>query len=251
MRPSRRRGDNRRMDSTALRLSFVVPAHNEAPRLPATLDALHAAARGCGVAYEIVVVDDASTDGTGAVAQAHGARVLRVEHRQIAATRNAGAHAATGGTLIFVDADTCVPAATLGGALEALARGAAGGGAMVRLQGPLRPHQRAIAAAGVAAVRALRIAAGCFVFCTREAFDATGGFDERWYAGEDVAMSRALAKVGRFVLLREPVWTSARKLHTFGPGEHLALMLRVALGGRRVLRTRRHLALWYERRERD
>ena len=94
-----------------------------------------------------------------------------------------------------------------------------------------------------------RIAPGCFIFCTRAAFEATGGFDERWYAGEDVAMSRALAKAGRFVLLREPVHTSARKLQTFSPGEHLVLMLRVALRGRRVLRSRDHLALWYERRE--
>src|SRR5690242_3953856 len=87
-----------------LRLSFVVPAHDEAPRLPATLASLHAAARACGVDYEIVVVDDASTDATAEVAAANGARVLRVEHRHIAATRNAGAAAATGARLVFVDA---------------------------------------------------------------------------------------------------------------------------------------------------
>lgn len=230
-------------------LSFVIPAHDEAPRLPATLQALHAAARECGLAYEIVVVDDASRDGTGAVAAAHGAHVLRVEHRQIAATRNAGAAAARGARLVFVDADTRVPATTLAAALAALDAGAAGGGARVAFDGRLPWHQRAAVAAGVALVRLLRIAAGCFVFCTREAFTATGGFDERWYAGEDVAMSRALAKVGRFVLLREPVYTSARKLDTFTPGEHLALMLRVAVRGRGVLRSREHLALWYERRE--
>lgn len=230
-------------------LSFVVPAHDEAPRLPATLASLHAAARDCGVAYEIVVVDDASSDGTGDVAAAHGARTVRVEHRQIAATRNAGAAAACGSRLVFVDADTRVPSATLAAALAALEAGAAGGGARVAFDGTLRWHQRAAVAAGVALVRALRIAAGCFVFCTREAFDATGGFDERWYAGEDVAMSRALARAGRFVLLREAVWTSPRKLDTFTPAEHLALMVRVALRGRGVLRSREHLALWYERRE--
>jgi cellulose synthase/poly-beta-1,6-N-acetylglucosamine synthase-like glycosyltransferase len=232
-------------------LSFVVPAHDEAPRLPATLDALHAAAQACAIPYEIVVVDDDSTDGTGEVARLHGARVVRVAHRQIAATRNAGAAAAGGDVLVFVDADTCVPAGTLAAALEALATGACGGGAQVRFDARLPLHQRAAVAAGLGLVRVARIAAGCFVFCTRRAFEATGGFDERWYAGEDVAMSRALAKAGRFVLLREPVWTSARKLDTFSPGEHLALMLRVALRGRGVLRSREHLALWYERRERD
>lgn len=231
-------------------LSFVIPAHDEAPRLPATLAALHAAARACGVEYEIVVVDDASGDGTGEVAAAHGARVLRVEHRHIAATRNAGARVARGELLVFVDADTRVPAATLAAALEALRAGAAGG-AHVALDDPLRWYERAAATLGIAIVRVARIAAGCFVFCTRAAFEAAGGFDERWYAGEDVAISRALARVGPFVLLREPVYTSARKLHTFTLAEHVWLMLRVAVQGRRVLRSREHLGLWYERREKD
>ena len=232
-------------------LSFVVPAHNEATRLPATLDALHAAAGACAVEYEIVVVDDASTDGTADVARLHGARVVAVSHRQIAATRNAGAAAANGDVLVFVDADTRVPGATLAAALAALRDGAVGGGAQVRFDARLPLHQRLAVAAGVGLVMLARIAAGCFIFCTRMAFDATGGFDERWYAGEDVAMSRALAKAGRFVLLREPVWTSARKLDTFSPAEHLALMLRVVLRGRGVLQSREHLALWYERREKD
>ncbi|GAB6195380.1 glycosyltransferase [Lysobacter xanthus] len=230
-------------------LSFVIPAHDEAPRLPATVATLHKAARACGVDYEVVVVDDASTDGTGDVAAALRARVVRVEHRHIAATRNAGARSAVGDVLVFVDADTRVPAATLAAALAALRDGAAGGGARVRFEGRLRWRDRPAVALGLGLVRIARIAPGCFVFCTRGAFDATGGFDERWYAGEDVAMSRALAKAGRFVLLREHVLTSARKLDTFSPAEHLALMLRVALRGRRVLRSREHLALWYERRE--
>lgn len=232
-------------------LSFVIPAHDEAPRLPATIDALHATAATLGIAYEIVVVDDASRDGTGEVAARHGARVLRVEHRHIAATRNAGAKVATGEVLVFVDADTRVPAGTLAAALSALRGGAIGGGARVAFEGPLRWHQRLAVTAGVLAVRVARIAPGCFIFCTRAAYTATGGFDERWYAGEDVAMSRALARVGRFVLLRERVWSSPRKLDQFSAAEHLALVLRVVLRGRGVLRSREHLALWYERRERD
>lgn len=230
-------------------LGIVVPAHNEAQVLAATLLALHSAARGCGVEYEIVVVDDASTDTTAEIATAHGARVVPVAFRHIAATRNAGARAVDGDWLLFVDADTIVPQETLAAALGALDAGASGGGAQVRFAGRLRWHERVAIAGGLALIRLGRIAPGCFVFCTRVAFESTGGFDERWFAGEDVAMSRALARVGRFVLLRPPVWTSARKLDTFTAGEHLALMLRVALRGRGVLRSREHLALWYERRK--
>lgn len=63
-----------------------------------------------GAKYEIIVVDDASTDATGAIATEEGARVTRVAYRQISATRNAGAKVARGEILFFVDADTIVNA---------------------------------------------------------------------------------------------------------------------------------------------
>ena len=228
-------------------LSLIVPAHDEAARLPATLQALHAATSatvGTG-GYEIVVVDDASSDGTGEVASAAGARVLRVEYRHIAATRNAGARDARGDTLVFVDADTLVDAALLRAALVALEAGAVGGGATVALRGPLAWHVRAGLAASNWLLRRMRAAAGCFVFCRRDAFEAVGGFDERWYAAEDIALSRALATQGRFVVLRERVSTSARKLRSHPLREHLWLLLRFAVRGRRLLRSRDALGLWY------
>ena len=229
-------------------LSLIVPAHDEAARLPATLQALHAAAAatvGTG-GFEIVVVDDASSDGTGDIARAAGARVLRVEYRHIAATRNAGAREARGDTLVFVDADTQVDAALLRAALVALEAGAVGGGATVALRGPLAWHVRAGLAASNWLLRRMRAAAGCFVFCRRDAFEAVDGFDERWFAGEDVALSRALAARGRFVVLRECVSTSARKLRSHPLREHLWLLLRFAVRGRGLLRSRDALGLWYD-----
>jgi glycosyltransferase involved in cell wall biosynthesis len=109
-------------------ISFVVPAHNEQSCLGRTLDAIHASARVVGEPYEIIVVDDASTDKTATVAREHGAHVIPVNHRQIAATRNAGARAATGDRLIFVDADTTINSRVVSAALRALHKGAAGGG---------------------------------------------------------------------------------------------------------------------------
>ena len=85
-------------------ISFIVPAYNEERLLGATLDALHAAGRAAGEPYELIVVDDASTDRTALIAQGHGALLVRVAHRQIAATRNAGARRANGDLFIFVDA---------------------------------------------------------------------------------------------------------------------------------------------------
>ncbi len=229
-------------------ISFIVPAHDEARLIGATLDALRAAAGGLQQPYEIIVVDDASSDGTGDIALARGAQVLTVTHRHIAATRNAGARAAQGDVLVFIDADTLVNAGVVTAALAAIRSGAGGGGAAVRLQGQVAWHVRMAMTFFILAFRLTRIAPGCFVFCTRTAFEAVGGFDERYYAGEDVAISRALARDGRFVILREAVFTSDRKLRTFSVAEHLRLVLRVAWHGRKTLRSRDALSLWYGRR---
>src|SRR6202171_3539868 len=110
-------------------ISFVVPAYNEERYLGAALESIHSAAHAIGEPYEIVVANDASTDGTAALAQAAGARVVNVEHRQISRTRNSGAKAATGDPLIFVDADTRVNEAVVRAALAAMDAGAIGGGA--------------------------------------------------------------------------------------------------------------------------
>lgn len=229
-------------------ISFIVPAHNEARLIAATLCALQEAARRVGQPFEIIVVDDASDDATADIARACGATVLAVAHRHIAATRNAGAALARGQRLVFVDADTRVDEVVLGAAAQAMDEGAAGGGVAVKLEGNV-PLQAQLAARLFAWIfRVTRIAPGCFLFCTRAAFDAVGGFDQTYFAGEDVAMSRALARHGRFVILRESVHTSARKLDTFTAWEHLRLALRFLWQRRRMLTSREHLDLWYGKR---
>ncbi|WP_159016714.1 glycosyltransferase [Cognatiluteimonas profundi] len=232
-------------------ISFIVPAHNEERELGQSLTSLHAAARELALHYELLVVDDASGDRTPAIAVEHGARVVAVECRHIAATRNAGARQSNGNLLVFVDADTHVHADLLGAAIAAVDAGAIGGGAGVRLRGCRSLPQRAAMLLLGWMFRATGIAPGCFIFCTRGAFTATGGFDERYFAGEDVAFSRALARHGHFVILRAQALTSARKLRTFSIAEHLRLVLRFGLRGRAVLRSREHLQLWYAERRDD
>jgi GT2 family glycosyltransferase len=101
-------------------ISVVVPVRNDPEHLRACLESL-AATRGAED-HEVIVVDDASTDGSAGVAASLGARVLRLERRAgPAAARNLGAEAARGEHLFFVDADVCVHPETLGQVVSAFA----------------------------------------------------------------------------------------------------------------------------------
>jgi glycosyltransferase involved in cell wall biosynthesis len=232
-------------------ISFVIPAYNEELFLGCTLRALNAAGQGLGEPFEVVVADDASTDRTAAVAREYGARVVSVNHRQIAATRNSGAREATGELLIFVDADTVVTAAAVRGAVKALRAGAVGGGCAVRFDDRLPLYARLLAAPTRSLYHALGLAAGCFLFCTRDAFAATGGFDERLFGSEELTMSRALHRQGRFVVLREYVTTSGRKLRAYSAREILGTLARLALAGPKSVRQRQGMELWYGERRAD
>lgn len=237
-------------------LSFVLPAYNEALLIADTIGALHAGARECGLdeaGYEIVVADDASEDETGEIATSLGARVVRVEHRQIAATRNAGARAARGERLVFVDADTHVPAALIRATLEAFESGVPAGGSSFDFDEPVPQWAGRLASSFRWFYRRARLTPGAYLFCTREAWHATGGFDESRYGGEEVLFAWALGRYSkrqgrRFTILPQRIVTSARKLRTYSPREILTTLLRVGLSG---ARSRRGMELWYGRRRDD
>jgi len=233
-------------------ISFIVPAHNEEALLGRTLSALHGSARAVGEAYEIVVVDDASTDRTLEIAAEHDVRIVSVSHRQIAATRNAGAAAAMGEIFIFVDADTMITEPALRAAIDALRQGAVGGGAAVRFdEGQLPVYARVLEVLLPPVLRMLRLAPGCFVFCTRQAYLAAGGFDEALYATEEVGFAQRLKRQGRFVILREFVITSARKLRSRSAFQLLWVGVRLALGGGKSIRQRDGLEYWYGSRHQE
>jgi len=88
-------------------VSVIIPARNAAATLRACLDALRGQVGG-PPDFEVIVVDDGSTDDTAAIAEAAGARVERTAHGGAAAARNRGVAVARGSLLLFTDAD-CEP----------------------------------------------------------------------------------------------------------------------------------------------
>ena len=212
-------------------LSFIIPAHNEELWIGKCLASIRATMEKISEPYETIVVNDASTDATQQIAEQSATHALRVELRKISAVRNVGARAATGDVFFFVDADTQVNERAVGEALTAMRDGAVGGGCVFDLDGPVQWWARIIHASAVKVVRRIRWVGGCFVFCTREAYTATGGFSEILYAGEDIAFCQALKKVGRFVVPQPTVVTSARKLQVVSAWEVITLVLTIAVRG--------------------
>jgi glycosyltransferase involved in cell wall biosynthesis len=225
--------------------SFIVPAHNEEAWIGRCLSAIREAMALVGEVYEMIVVDDASEDATASIAREYGARVIRVEHRHISATRNAGGRQAQGDILFFVDADTLVNTPVIQSALCSLRDGAVGGGCVPRFEGWIPVWWRLFYPFLVCAVRLLRMPGGACQFCTREAFAAIGGYSEAHYAAEDAVFDSALKKQGRFVVPAEPVVTSGRSLRAHSFWTIVRLLARVNFRGPDAFRQREGLDVWY------
>jgi glycosyltransferase involved in cell wall biosynthesis len=228
-----------------LMITFIIPAHNEEVWIGRCLSAIGSAMESVGAEHEVIVVDDCSLDATSSIARQHTTRVFRVEHRHIAATRNAGAREARGDILIFVDADTLVNAPVVQSVLRSIREGAVGGGCVPQFDGWLPLWWRAVYPFFAVGARLLRQPGGSCLFSTRSAFEAAGGFSEVHFAAEDALFASALKRVGRFVVLGEPVLTSARNLRAHSFWSIARLLTRLALHGPDTFRDRRGLDLWY------
>ena len=133
-------------------LSIIVPAYNEAERIPDTLDAL--LARFPDDATEIIVVDDGSLDATSAVARERlagraSARVITLpQNRGKGAAVRAGVAASTGGVLLTMDADLATDLAAVDDVVGAL------------VDADIAVGSRAVAGSRVDGTSALRAAMG-------------------------------------------------------------------------------------------
>src|SRR5882724_2354187 len=228
-------------------ISFIVPAHNEEAWVGRCVSAIRNGAESLGEPHEIIVIDDASSDATALIARQQGAKVVRVEHRQIAATRNTGAQEAHGDILFFVDADTLTNTPAIQSALRAIRAGAIGGGCVPRFEGWLPWWFRLMEPLIKPAIRLARfLPSGTFLFCTRSAFQAAGGFNENYYAAEEVAFVAALKRQGRFAILTETVITSGRKFREHSFLTLARLTARLVFFGSHGVRSRKGLEYWYE-----
>ena len=187
-------------------LSVIIPAFNEAGYLPQTLEHLAAAEErlkgSADASVQIVVADNASTDGTAELARRAGATVVEEAEHNIGRVRNAGAAVAAHDVLVFLDADTIVPPDLLIRIARAMTDAACAGGAVDTLQRPrsflLRAYLKAWRVVGLLG----GIAQGACQFCRKSVFQELSGYDETLFMGEAVDFYWRLKRMARRRKLR-------------------------------------------------
>ena len=188
-----------------MKISVIIPVLNEEKTIAATLRAV-AALRPC----EIIVVDGGSRDRTLENCQGPGIQVLGCGSGR-ARQMNYGARCATGEVLLFLHADTKLPHSALEDIAAALSEARCPGGRFdVDLEGS-HWMLKLVAALINGRSRLTKIATGDqAIFVRRAVFAQVGG-----YPGiplmEDIALCRALKRLGRIACLRSRVVTSARR----------------------------------------
>jgi len=210
-------------------VSVVIPARNEAALIAQTIEAALLAADSLATEQnslapvaEVIVVDNQSTDGTDAIVLPYTTdgqvRLIACQQLGAASARNTGVRHARGSILIFVDADTLIPPdglqkivqhCTAGGALAGITRLASReSGWRAQLWWWFWSQIRGLPLARAKAMPAL-------MFCTREAFEQYGPFDEQVSIGEEWPI---LARIYRerssdFIYDKAIVaWSSSRRM---------------------------------------
>jgi len=223
----------------ALTISVIVCAYNEAGYLRPCLESLRQQSRPPD---EILVVDNASTDGTGELAASVPAvRVIRESRKGLVRARETGSREASGDLLVYLDADCRAPRGWLAAIEGRFARTPA----LVALSGPYRFYDwdrwgRALVRAYDLTLAPLTqlvvyhmLGVGTLFYggnfaVRRFALTAIGGFDTAIeFHGEDTNLGRRLVPVGPVAMAGECwLFTSARRYKAMGKGQVFRLYIR-------------------------
>jgi glycosyltransferase involved in cell wall biosynthesis len=219
-------------------VSVVIPLYQDEGSIGGVLAAL---ARQEGTPdFEVIVVDDGSSDAGPAIAEAAGARVLRQANAGPSAARNAGARAARAPVILYLDAD-CVPPETWLREMAAPMTDQgfdavvgticpANDGVVPRLvQSEVADRYRSMARSG----GSVDFIAAPSCGTTRALLDRLGGFDESLRQAEDVELGYRISTAGGRIAFVQAVPVAHH--HQTGWGEFLRVKFRRALGRIEVL----------------
>jgi rSAM/selenodomain-associated transferase 2/rSAM/selenodomain-associated transferase 1 len=224
-------------DSEHLKISVVIPVLNEEGSIGEVIERLKR------TDVEIVIADGGSADGTVAICEDEGVRVVRSDPGR-AGQMNAGAAASSGEILLFLHADTRLPEKFPALVSSAVYNGAAAGAFSFELDDP-----GLFIVAGAAHFRSHRLGVvfgDQAIFAARKAFAAAGGYPDQPVM-EDYELWRRLKKQGPRVILPEVAITSARRWREFGAWR-VSFANQVVTWGYVIFHVSPHkLAEWYGR----
>jgi rSAM/selenodomain-associated transferase 2 len=202
---------------TGARVSIIIPVLNEQERIAGLLHDLNARFP----AAELIVVDGGSSDRTVAAAMAHCSRLL-IGERGRAQQMNLGGRVASGDYLCFLHADSR-PGVTAAQLAQTLAGQPMWGFCRVRLSST-RPVFRLVEWCMNLRSRLTAIATGDqMLYLRRDLFERIGGFDCIPLM-EDVALCKRLRRMGRPLVIDQPVATSSRRWEQHGVARTIVTM---------------------------
>ena len=191
-------------------MSIIIPALNESATIGRTLTRLQ------GIdSLEVIVVDGGSQDNTAELAGSYAAKVIQTAPCK-AIQMNAGARAATGAILVFLHADTLLPAGFHHQIVSALSQNGIVAGAFRLAIDSTHVGIRFIEATTYLRSRCLRLPYGDqALFMKKALFEEIGGFPEMPIM-EDFILVRRLKRKGKIVIVPKAVITSPRRWLRFG-----------------------------------
>lgn len=204
-----------------MKISIVIPAHNEEKYIGRCLASINEQAAPDDLQVETIVVLNRCTDKTEDVAKSHGATVVSNDSKNLSEIRNTGVAHAKAEWVITIDADSWMSKGVLAEiSKHAKLPNALGGGIRIK---PERLSPGIAAGYGMMLVPAffLGLSFGMYWF-KKSDFDDIGGFDEKLHIAEDVDFLRRLKSYGRkngrrhTKISNESITTSCRKFDEFG-----------------------------------
>lgn len=232
-----------------MHLSIIIPAFNEERFITHCLNSVSEsliANKRPDFTHEIIVVDNNSTDKTSELARLSGTHVVFEPVNQISRARNAGAAAATGDWLLFVDADSLLSPGMIADILELIdSEKYVGCGSLMHM-----PNSTWWGTAILKTWSAVSVtfgwASGALVVCRADAFRDVGGFNQELYAADEIHLSDLLKKWGRrrglkFTILKQhPLITSSRKLELYSGWEMTIQFINVLFSPRKSLQNKKN-----------
>lgn len=180
-------------------ISFIIPAFNEAEHLPSVIQAIKSQNVFSKNQFEIIVIDNASTDQTPDIAKKLGAHVSTIKKSTVAAARNKGATLAKGDVYCFVDGDTVLTPIWFSALYELLDSDSTPINFVTGSHVIIPPNSSWVERNWFSGEKSNNYIGSANIICSSSAFQSVNGFDELKRTGEDYDFCSRVKEMGIYL----------------------------------------------------